>query len=61
MCYLLVSVLAAAQGVNLITPSEAMKTTIMLAMGFAAEMKRVLKKERGVLLGTTSSSPSSIP
>jgi len=39
------SILAASQDVNLTTPSEAVKTVIMLAMGFAAEKKHVLRKE----------------
>lgn len=45
MCYLLLSILAAAQDVNLTTPNEAMKTIIVLAMGFAAKKKCVLKEE----------------
>lgn len=50
LCYLLLSILAAAQDVNLTTPNEAMKTITVLAVGFAAEKKCELRKERGVPL-----------
>jgi len=59
LCYLVLSILAASQDVNLTTPSEAVKTVIMLAMGFAAEKKHVLRKEWGVPLWIAASSPSS--
>jgi len=58
-CAICSSISAAAQDVNLTTPSEAMKTIIELAMQLSAEKKHVLRKEQGVPLGSTTSSPGS--
>lgn len=45
LCCIFLSVIVSVQDINLTVPTEALKTIIMLAMGFSTKKKSALKEE----------------